>query len=91
MLGIVAAGVAEDGGAILHALLELDGEADESGWGKIECDESAMGEGDVDGAVGFPLSQMLAGRDLGKEAEDKCDALGRSSKCRKRWRAKGRL
>ncbi len=70
VLGGVAAGVAEDAAAGAHALLELDGEADEGGDGELEFDEAFVSEGDVYRALRLALVPELAGGDDGEEAID---------------------
>ncbi len=53
LIGSVVAGVSEDCGALLHALLELDREAEQRGIGEVERCESTMSKGDVDCAFGL--------------------------------------
>jgi hypothetical protein len=70
VLGCVEAGVAENASAALHALLEFDRKREQGCLGKIERGESAMGEGDVDGALRLAGVPMLAGGDDGKQTAD---------------------
>ena len=69
----VAAGIAEDFLARLHALEELDRKTEQSGVGQSEPLEAFVGEGDVDGGLRLAVP-ALAGGDVGDDLSDEIAA-----------------
>ena len=74
---IVGSCVAEDLGALLHSFLKLNGKTQEGCGGEFERHESAMGEGDVEGALRSSMVPALACGDLIDETEDEIPGAGR--------------